>query len=105
MKHLLLFSLLFPFAALAAEADYKLVISGHRFEPAELTIPAGKKIKLKIENRDDTPEEFDSHDLNREKTISAHSTATVFIGPLKPGRYTFTGEFHEDTAKGVIIAQ
>jgi hypothetical protein len=63
------------------------------------------KIKLVIENQDATPEEFDSHDLNREKVIAGHSTATVFIGPLTPGRYAFTGEFHQATAKGTIVAQ
>jgi hypothetical protein len=29
----------------------------------------------------------------------------VRIGPLAPGRYEFIGEFHADTAKGVIIAE
>ena len=102
---LLLISLMLPLVAFAADADFKLVIDDHRFQPAELTIPSGTKIKLVIENHDATPEEFDSHPLNREKTIAGHSTATIYIGPLAPGRYTFTGEFHSDTALGVIIAQ
>jgi len=105
MKQLFLLVLLLPLSAFAADGDYKLVIKDHRFDPAELTIPAGKKIKLTILNQDDTPEEFDSHDLNREKVIAGHSSATIFIGPLKPGRYKFDGEFHDDTAKGVIIAK
>ncbi len=105
MKRLLLISLLLPLAAHAADADYTLVIKDHRFQPAELTIPSGKKIKLMVENQDATPEEFDSHALNREKVIAGHSSATIFIGPLSPGRYPFTGEFHEATAQGVIIAQ
>gem|GEM_PF-160222 len=107
---LLLFTLLLPLAAQAADADYKptdykLVINDHRFQPAELTIPSGTKIKLLVENQDATPEEFDSHPLNREKVIAGHSTAMIYIGPLDPGRYSFTGEFHADTAQGVIIAQ
>jgi len=89
--------------ALAADADYRLVIQDHRFQPAELTVPSGKKIKLAIENRDATPEEFDSHALNREKVIAGKSSATVFIGPLQPGRYQFSGEFNEKTAQGVIV--
>jgi plastocyanin len=105
MKRLLCITLLLPLAAHAADADYKLVIGDHRFQPAEITIPSGTKIKLTVENQDATPEEFDSHSLNREKAIAGHSTATIFIGPLAPGRYPFTGEFHSDTAQGVIIAQ
>lgn len=89
----------------ADEPEFRLVIQDHRFEPAELVVPAGKKVKLVVENRDATPEEFESHALNREKVIAGKSSASIFIGPLKPGRYTFVGEYHEATAKGVIVAQ
>ena len=103
MKLLLLLALLLPSVALAE--DYKLSIKDHRFQPAEFAIPAGKKIKLVVENQDATPEEFDSHDLNREKMIAGNSTATLYIGPLAEGRYTFIGEFHATTALGHIIVQ
>lgn len=103
MKRFLLLSLLLPFNAHAA--DYRLTIKEHQFQPTEVVVPSGVKIKLVIENQDATPEEFESHDLNREKVIAGHSTATIFIGPLTPGRYAFIGEFHQATAKGVIVAQ
>ena len=48
-----------------------------------------------MHNEDSTPEEFESHQLNREKVIAAGSAASIFIGPLKPGKYAFVGEFHE----------
>lgn len=92
-------------AAMAADGEYALTIQDHRFQPAELVVPAGKKIKLSVENRDATPEEFESHDLNREKVIAGKTTATLFIGPLVPGRYRYFGEFNEKTAQGVIVAQ
>ena len=56
-------------------------------------------------NEDATPEEFESHDLNREKVIAGKSKGIVVIGPLKPGTYSFVGEFHEDTAKGRIVVK
>jgi plastocyanin len=96
---------LVPCLALAADPEFNLTIRDHRFEPAELRVPAGKKIKLLIENKDDTAEEFESHALNREKVVPARARVTLFIGPLEPGRYPFAGEFHENTAQGVIIAQ
>lgn len=105
MKTVLLLTLLLPWAAHAADTDYTLVIKDHRFQPAELIIPAGKKIKLSVENKDATPEEFESHPLNREKVIAGNGTATIYIGPLEPGRYPFFGEFNEATAQGVIIAK
>lgn len=89
----------------AQETEAKLVIRDHKFEPSELTVPAGKKIKLVIENQDATAEEFESYELNREKVVPAKSQVTVFVGPLKPGRYPFFGDFHKDTAKGVLVAQ
>jgi plastocyanin len=92
-------------AAGAEEATFKLTIRNHRFEPAELMVPAGQKIKLEIKNLDATPEEFESHELNREKVVPANATVVIFVGPLKPGRYPFFGEFNKDSAKGVLIAK
>ena len=92
-------------SARAEDPQFSLVIKGHRFEPAEIRVPAGKKVKLVVENQDATAEEFDSHALNREKVIPPKSKATIFIGPLKAGRYPFVGEFNEATAKGVVIAE
>jgi hypothetical protein len=94
-----------PFAAAAEDTDYTLVIKDHHFLPAELIVPAGKKVKLLIENHDETPEEFESHVLNREKIITGQGKATVYIGPLESGRYPYIGDFNEATAKGVIVAQ
>lgn len=105
MKKLLPLLLLASTALFAAENEYSLVISAHRFEPAELVVPSGKKIKLIIENRDATPEEFESHALNREKVIAGKSSTSIYVGPLSPGRYPFFGEFNESTAKGVLIAK
>ena len=92
-------------SACAQDAEAKLVIRGHKFEPAELTVPAGKKVKLVIQNLDDTAEEFESYELNREKVIPPKGQITLYVGPLKPGRYAFFGDFHKDSAKGVLIAQ
>lgn len=105
MKHILLISLLLPFSAIADEGDYSLIIKDHRFLPAEITIPAGKKVKLLVENQDSTAEEFESHSLNREKIIAGKGKATIYIGPLNAGRYPFEGEFNATTAQGAIIAQ
>jgi plastocyanin len=105
VKTFALMTLLLSISYNTLAEEYRLIIKDHRFQPAELTLPAGQKIKLLVENQDSTPEEFDSHDLNREKVIMGNSSATIFIGPLTPGRYTFIGEFHATTAIGTITAQ
>lgn len=89
----------------AADLDVSLVIKNHRFEPAELKVPAHQRVRLTVHNQDNTPEEFESHSLNREKIIPGGAKAVLFIGPLKPGRYEFVGEYNEATAKGVVIAE
>lgn len=91
--------------ALAAGDEYTLVIKNHRFEPTEVKVPAGKRVKLIVHNQDATPEEFESHSMNREKVIPGGAKASIFIGPLKPGRYEFFGEYNEATAKGAVVAE
>ena len=89
----------------AEEATVNLTIVNHRFEPAELAVPAGQKIKLVVENKDATAEEFESYELNREKVVPAKGSVVIFVGPLKPGRYPFFGDFNKETAKGVLVAK
>jgi plastocyanin len=94
------------FGALAAdEPEFSLVIEKNRFKPDRIEVPAGRKVKLTIDNRDTTAEEFESVDMKIEKVIPPRSKATVYLGPLKPGEYPFIGEFHEKTAFGMVIAK
>jgi hypothetical protein len=108
-KSVALFALLVMSATSIASAteppEFRLVIRDHRFVPAELKVPANTKIKLVVVNQDATPEEFESHELNREKVVTGRGTIPVYVGPLKPGRYPFFGEFHAETAQGALIAQ
>lgn len=110
MKRLLAASLLLAAMATASAADpdeFTLNIKNHAFEPKELTVPAGKKIKLVVVNQDATPAEFESKPLSREKVIPGNSKATILLGPLKPGRYPFVEEYHEKeaAAQGTIIVK
>jgi hypothetical protein len=82
-----------------------LVIKDGRFIPDTLEVAAGQKISLEIRNEGKGAEEFESSDLNREKLIPAGGQVTIAIGPLKPGKYRFFGEFNPTTAQGVIIAR
>lgn len=87
------------------KGEYEIIIKDHMFSPETLYVPAGQKIKLIVDNQDPTPEEFESHDMNREKIISGNSKATIFVGPLKPGKYHYFGEFNMDSANGYIVAE
>ena len=91
-------------SVLAAPPVFEIEIRNHLFEPDRLTIPANTKVKLVVYNRDATPEEFESYELNREKVILGGRKAIIFIGPLAPGVYPFFGEFNPQTALGTIVA-
>lgn len=98
------FALSLPLQAFAAD-DYTLTLKDHAFTPAELVLPADKKVKIVVKNEDSTSAEFESKELNREKVINGNSKATIMVGPLKPGTYAFVDEFHEDVAKGKIVVK
>ncbi|HVY13055.1 MAG TPA: cupredoxin domain-containing protein [Alphaproteobacteria bacterium] len=92
-------------ASLAPEAGpmkVELTIKDHKFSPDKLTLPAGQKIVLHVVNKDNSSEEFESRSLKREKIVTGGEAIDVKIGPLDAGTYEFFGDFHPDTAKGVI---
>ena len=96
---------LFTFAGVVRADDLTLILKDHKFTPTEIKVPANKRVLLIVVNDDATPEEFESHALRVEKVVPGKSKGIVRIGPLKPGRYPFVGEYHESTAKGVVIAE
>jgi len=101
--------LLAGFLGLATQAraddTLQLEFRQHRFIPNRITVPANVKFRLMVKNSDDTADEFESVDLNREKLVAPGQTITVFLGPLSPGEYKFFGDFHQDTAQGVMVAK
>lgn len=92
-------------ARAADEVEVTISIKDHKFEPAEVKVPAGKAIKLTVKNLDASAEEFESKPLKVEKVIAGNSTAVIRLKPLTKGSYKFFGEYHEKTAQGVLIAE
>jgi plastocyanin len=109
MKRIVYFALLSlaATAAMAATPEITLTIENHVFAPKEIKIPAGQKVKLLVVNKDATAAEFESKPLGREKVIPSKATATIVLGPLKPGRYPFVEEYHENEAgaQGTIVVE
>ena len=103
---LLLAGALLSLRAGAAEPlNIAVTIKDHRFTPSEIHVPAGTPVILTIRNEDPTAEEFDSTALKIEKVIAGGTYGTVHLRPLGPGRYPFMGEFHSETAQGVVISE
>ena len=100
---LLLLTLAAPVAA-QAPGPITITVRDHKFEPSEVSVPAGVKAELVIRNEQKTPAEFESHSLKRKKVIPPGRSARIFVGPLKPGRYEFIDDFHPAT-KGVVVVK
>ena len=94
------------FAVFAAgESELAVVIENHKFTPDRIEVPAGRKVKLTVENRDAAAEEFESEEMRIEKVIPGKGKGVVWVGPLKAGEYKFIGEYNEKTAHGVVVAK
>ena len=87
------------------DTPLQVTLQGHKFLPAEIHVKANQPNVISLTNKDDTVEEFDSPALKVEKVVGGHSEGDVRLRPLAPGSYPFTGEFHAETAHGVVIAE
>ncbi len=104
----LLIFLIAGLAVFTARADddptYHLVLKDHQFHPANIKVPAHKRVKLIVENQQDMPAEFESFPLNREKVVTGHNKIVIYLSPMDPGTYKFFDDFHRDT-KGTVTAE
>jgi hypothetical protein len=81
-----------------------LILKDHRFAPNEVTVAAGARFRIEVQNQDSTPAEFESSDLHIEKVIVPGGKISVMAGPLKPGTYKFFDDYNPATANGTITA-
>ena len=91
--------------AMGEDNGAAITLKDHKFTPAEIHVKANTPTTVKLANDDDQTEEFDSTALKIEKIVTGHSTGTMRWRPLAPGRYPFMGEFHAETAQGVVVAE
>jgi plastocyanin len=106
MRAFVLAALLVTALATAAFADDPVVtitLKDHQFEPSEVPVPAGSKVKLQVSNEQSTTAEFESRVLHFEKIVTAGGQITVFVGPLNPGSYEFYDDFHSATRGHLIV--
>jgi hypothetical protein len=92
-------------SALADDGAIPVSLKDHKFTPAEIHVKANVPNVIALTNNDDSAEEFDSTSLKVEKVVASHSSGIVRLRPLSPGRYPFMGEYHSETAQGVVVAE
>lgn len=93
------------FAAAPARADTSplITVDAQGFQPKELALPPGKKVKLTIHNKGPLPAEFESYDLSREVIVPPGSRVSVYVGPLEAGRYKFFNDFNQSQTGAVVV--
>ena len=106
VRFLLIAGAVFSVTPAAADgAPIGVMLKDHKFIPAEIHVKANTPNVILLTNDDATAEEFDSTALKIEKVVAGRSAGNVRLRPLAPGRYPFIGEYHADTAKGVVIVE
>ena len=96
---------IFALPAFADEAPIALTLKDHKFTPAQIHVKANAPAQILLTNEDSSAEEFDSSALHVEKVVPGGGKGIVRLRPLAPGKYNFMGEYHSDTAQGVVIAE
>ena len=90
----------------AAEGpSFEVVAQDGQWQPRELQVPAGVKLRLTLRNTGKTPVEFENLALRIEKVVMPDSASTVTLQPLSAGSYQLVDEFHPAAGAMQIIAR
>ena len=72
--------------------------------PTRIEVPANTRFKIEIHNTGETPVEFESAALKREKAVAAKDVVALVFRSVSPGEYDIFDDFHPD-AKAVLVAR
>tara|TARA_R110001583_G_scaffold31776_1_gene108318 strand:+ start:23670 stop:24017 length:348 start_codon:yes stop_codon:yes gene_type:complete len=94
-----------PFADAEEITTFVIEMKDGVLSPERLEIPARTQVKIILRNTGETPAEFESLRLRKEKVLAPGVESFVVIRRASPGEYPFFDEFHIETAQGVIVAR
>lgn len=95
-----------PAPGLADEdPTFRVTFRGGAIEPKRLEVPANTRFRIEIVNEDDTPAEFESVELHKEKVLAPKSETVMVIRTLDPGEYNFFDDFHPGAPAAVLVAK
>lgn len=93
----------------AEEPAFTVTFKDGVLSPRRLEVPANARFQLLLVlllvNEGESPVEFESNKLRKEKVIAPKSTSTLIIRTLDPGEYPFFDDFHPDTPPALLIAK
>lgn len=73
--------------------------------PLRLEVPARRVFKVELHNTGNSPAEFESIELHREKVLAPQSTSFIVFRTLDPGEYKFFDDFHPGAPQAVLVAK
>ncbi|MCA1811842.1 MAG: cupredoxin domain-containing protein [Halobacteriales archaeon] len=79
---------------LTPDVELTVVAKGDAWEPAALSVPAGKVVKLTVENQDAGAHVFNQDDVGLAADLPAGSTTTVWLRMPAAGTFQFYCELH-----------
>lgn len=103
---LLLASLIVPSTRAVAEDDpsFTITFNDGEVSPSRLEVPAETRFEIRLINNGQTPAEFESIPLSKEKVIGPGVSTFIVIKYLDPGEYSFFDDFHPDAPPAVLVA-
>jgi cupredoxin-like protein len=100
---------LIPASAPVARAEddpvFRIEFKDGAVTPRRLEVPANHRLVLELHNVGETPAEFESRELRKEKVLAPGATSTLVIRTLDPGEYDFFDDFHTDAPPAVLVAK
>lgn len=87
------------------EPTFQIYFENGRISPERLQVPAKTRFRLQLINLNDTPAEFESRELYKEKVLAPKSESIMVIRTLDPGEYTFFDDFRPDAPPAILVAR
>lgn len=84
---------------------FRIEMKDGTISPLRIEVPANKPFKLELHNTGETPSEFESTELIKEKVLAPQSQSFLVIRKLAPGEYKFFDDFHPDAPQATIVAR
>ncbi len=96
--------LLAPGAAGAQEMPvFRIEMRDGTIAPNLIEAPANTPFKLEISNTGQSPVEFESLELKREKVLAPGATSSIVFRRVEPGEYEFFDDFHPEARAKIVV--
>jgi hypothetical protein len=98
--------LLLAFQAHALAQDmpvFKIEMKDGTIAPSLIEAPANTPFKFEITNTGQTPVEFESLELKREKVLAPGATSSIVFRRVEPGEYEFFDDFHPEARAKLVV--